>query len=96
MFNVNQEACKLLEPFDAFVRDRLAESSRLHTDATGITVGGKLQWLQGAANDDWTFFYPHAKRGTEAMDAIGSCPDFGGSSVTTPGNLTAATPASIP
>jgi transposase len=78
LFNFNREAFERLAPFEPWVRDRLAEASVLHADETGINVGGQRQWLHCASNDQYTCFYPHAKRGCEAMDTIGILPRFHG------------------
>ena len=78
IFNFNQEAYEQLELFDTIVKQRLADSSLMHADETGINVNGKRLWLHSASNDLWTYFYPHEKRGSEAMDAIGIIPKFKG------------------
>jgi len=78
IFNFNQEAYGRLEYFDQWVRVQLAASGMLHVDETGINVGGKRNWLHSASNAEWTCFFPHAKRGTEAMDAMGVLPMFHG------------------
>lgn len=41
-------------------------------------VNGKRIWLHNASNERWTYFYPHQKRGSEAMDEIGILPHFRG------------------
>jgi len=78
IFNFNQEAYERLEDFDQWVRIQLAMSAVLHVDETGVNIGGKRNWLHSASNDKWTSFFPHAKRGTEAMDAMGILPTFRG------------------
>ena len=78
IYNFNQEAFDRLEFFDQWVRSRLAASGLLHVDETGVNIGGKRNWLHSASNAEWSFFYPHAKRGAEAMDAIGILPLFRG------------------
>jgi len=50
----------------------------MHADETGINIGGKRHWLHCASNTSLTWFYPHTKRGTEAMDEIGILPFFKG------------------
>ena len=77
----NQEASKLLSTFETVVKHKLAMSSLLHVDETGINVGGKRLWLHNASNDDWTWFYPHEKRGKDAMDEIDILPKFEGTMV---------------
>lgn len=81
LFNFNQEAYDLLESFDALAKQRLRESMLIHADETGINVNGKRIWLHNASNSQWTYFYPHIKRGSEAMDEIGILPVFKGTLV---------------
>src|SRR3990172_7911921 len=78
IFNFNQEAYDRLEHFDQWVRIQLAMSAVLHVDETGVNIGGKRYWLHSASNANWTCFFPHAKRGTEAMDSMGILPTFHG------------------
>jgi len=78
IFNFNQEAYDRLGNFDQWVRSQLAVSGVLQVDETGINVGGKRNWLHSASNADWTCFFPHTKRGAEAMDAMGILPTFNG------------------
>ena len=47
-------------------------------DETGININGKRIWLHTACNAKWTYFYPHKKRGSEAMDEIEILPKFKG------------------
>jgi len=56
----------------------LGTSSRVHADETGININGKGHWLHCASNDCWTDFFPHKKRGCEAMDSRGILPQFEG------------------
>src|SRR3989337_2827517 len=67
-----------LEHFDQWVRIQLAMSAVLHVDETGVNIGGKRYWLHSASNANWTCFFPHAKRGTEAMDSMGILPTVHG------------------
>jgi transposase len=39
---------------------------------------GARKWLHCASNDLWTGFFPHEKRGCEAMDSRGIIPEFSG------------------
>lgn len=71
VYNFNQEAYDLLEVFDERVKVKLAGSELLHVDETGINIGGEKHWLHSTSNDLWTYFYPHKKRGADALDAIG-------------------------
>lgn len=76
--NFNQEAYDRLEHFDQWVRKQLASSPLLHVDETGINIGGVRQWLHNASSAKYTCFYPHPKRGGEAMDEMGILPEFRG------------------
>lgn len=78
LFNFNQEAYELLEEFDALAKQKLIQAALVHADETGINVNGKRLWLHNASNELWTYFYPHEKRGSEAMDEIGILPNFRG------------------
>lgn len=78
LFNFNQEAFNKLELFEALVKEKLITSLLIHADETGINVNGKRIWLHCAVNERWTYFYPHAKRGSEAMNEIGILQKFTG------------------
>jgi len=78
VFNFNKEAYRRLEPFQRWATAELANAQLMHADETGINIGGKRHWLHSASNQALTWFYPHAKRGTEAMDEIGILPFFKG------------------
>jgi transposase len=81
LFNFNRQAFDGLEKFEKAARRHLTASELLHNDETGINVNGKLRWLHSASNEKWTLFYPHEKRGTDAMEAMGILPAFKGISV---------------
>ena len=74
----NQQAYDLLVDFDAWVKEKLINARLLHVDETGINVNAKQVWLHVAANEQWTYFYPHIKRGNEATNDIGILPKFKG------------------
>lgn len=78
IFNFNREAYQLLADFEAIAKEKLVHSARLNADETGINLNGKRIWLHTACNDRWTHFYPHQKRGHEAMNDIGILPKFKG------------------
>jgi transposase len=78
VFNFNKEAYERLASFEQWAKTQLARSELLHADETGINIGGKRHWLHCASNASLTWFYPHAKRGTEAMDEMGILPFFKG------------------
>lgn len=78
IFNFNKEAYNLLEKFDAIAKLKLISAAVLNTDETGINVSGKRAWLHVAANNKWTYFFPHEKRGAVAMNDIGIIQNFQG------------------
>jgi len=78
IFNFNKDAFKRLAMFNEIAKEALITSSRVHADETGININGKGHWLHCASNDLWTDFYPHEKRGCEAMDSRGILPQFKG------------------
>ncbi len=78
IYHFNQEAYDLLETFEEKVKAALVTSEVLHVDETGINKNGDKYWLHSASNSLWTHFFPHEKRGTEAMDSIGILPKFKG------------------
>jgi transposase len=78
IFNFNKEAYALLEKFDTRAKLNLIASAVLNVDETSINVNGKRTWLHVTANSKWTYFYPHEKRGSEAMNTIGIVPNFQG------------------
>ncbi len=78
IFNFNQDAYNRLASFDQWIREQLPSVSVLHVDETGINIGGKRVWLHTTSSPALTFLSPHAKRGGEALDAIGILPQFNG------------------
>jgi len=78
LFNFNKQAYELLEKFELIAKRQLISQRLLHADETGINVNGKLLWLHTASNERWTLFFPHAKRGLEAMKSMGVLEHFRG------------------
>ena len=78
LFNFNKEAFEQLASFSERVKKELVAASRVHVDETGININGKGHWLHCASNDLWTDFFPHKKRGNQAMDTRGILPQFNG------------------
>ena len=71
LVNFNKEAFNLLSEFEEISRKRLIKEYLLHNDETGINVKGKLTWLHSASSEKWTMFFPHERRGVEAMKDMG-------------------------
>jgi len=78
VFNFNKNAYHRLAVFERWAKTQLAQSDQMHADETGINIGGKRHWLHCASTDSLTCFFPHAKRGTEAMDEMAILPFFKG------------------
>lgn len=81
IFNFNKEAYEFLEKFESIVKSQLIKSEVLNADETGINVNKKTIWLHCASNPLWSYFFPHEKRGTDAMNAMGILPNFTGTLV---------------
>tara|TARA_R110001599_G_scaffold353749_1_gene596318 strand:- start:9728 stop:11185 length:1458 start_codon:yes stop_codon:yes gene_type:complete len=78
VYNFNRDAYQRLSDFDRLAKHQLSQSMLVHADETGININGDRVWLHNASNSKWTYFYPHEKRGCEAIDAIGILPKFQG------------------
>jgi transposase len=78
IFNFNKEAYDLLSEFEEQAKTKLRQSRLAHADETGINISGKRHWLHGISNKLWTLYYPHEKRGTDAMNEMGVLSDFAG------------------
>lgn len=76
--NFNKEAYRELETFEKVAKEKLILSELLHNDETGINIAGQLHWLHSASNEKWTLFFPHQRRGQEAMKDFGILPRFQG------------------
>ena len=76
--NFKEEAYTLLEPYETWVKEQVKNSKIIHTDETGIVIEGKRVWLHVASNEHYTYYYPHEKRGKEAMDEAGVLGGNGG------------------
>jgi transposase len=78
IFNFNKEAFLSLVDFENRVKNELTASDLAHADETGINIGGKRHWLHCVSNDSWTLYYPHEKRGMDAINDMGVLPRFKG------------------
>lgn len=78
LYNFNVQAFARLVEFEQISKDKLAQACIAHADETGININGKRLWLHCASNKTWTHYFPHEKRGMDAMDEIGILPRFKG------------------
>ncbi|WP_300751868.1 transposase [Janthinobacterium sp.] len=56
------------------IADSLRAAPLVHAEESGLRVKGKLHWLHVAANDSYTWYCVHAKRGMEAIAAQANLP----------------------
>ncbi len=76
-----QRCAEHLQPVEQQIKAALARAEVLHQDETGLHVEGKRHWMHVSATEQLTHYAVHAKRGKEALDAIGILPQFQGISV---------------
>jgi transposase len=67
-----------LEPVEQAVGATLRQAEVVHVDETGQRVAGHTEWVHVISTTLLTFYTHHAKRGREAIDAIGLLLDFKG------------------
>lgn len=68
-------------PALAEIQRQLTQAQVAHFDESGVRVAGKTQWLHATSTATLTYYDVHAKRGREAMEAIGILSAFGGRAV---------------
>ncbi len=78
IYNFNEDVYKKLELFEEILKSKLTESDLTHTDETGINIDGKKRWLHCVSNGYYTYFYPHEKRGFDAIEKMNILPEFKG------------------
>ena len=71
LYNAVDTAALRLQAPVAAIREALVAAPIAHADETGMRVGGGLQWFHVLSNARLTAYFAHAKRGGEALDAIG-------------------------
>jgi transposase len=76
-----QQASVALAPIEAELTAALRRAPVLHVDETGVRRAGTLAWVHVASTPTLTRYMVHAKRGSEATDALGILPGFTGVSV---------------
>jgi transposase len=76
-----ERCAKQLEPLEQQIKAALSHAAVLHQDETGLYVAGRRQWMHVSSTEHLTHYAVHAKRGKEALDAIGILEGFEGVSV---------------
>ena len=71
-----QQAAQTLGPTGERIGDWISASRLQHGDETGIRVKGKLHWMHVNSTPWLTHLAWHAKRGKQALEAIGIWPHF--------------------
>lgn len=78
LFNHVNKFEALLKPVEQQIRNALNRSPVNNADETGMPMAGKNKWLHSLSNDQWTLYYVHDKRGSEAMIEMGILPEYKG------------------
>jgi transposase len=81
LYNISEQAYDHLEDFESRLKQYLIKQDLLHSDETGMNVGGKTHWLHTTGNEQYTHYQVHPRRGYEAMNEIGILPFFKGTLV---------------
>src|SRR6266487_4375823 len=76
--DAREEQFQALEPFEQQLERILPQEPILHADETGVLINKVTHWLHVLATPMLTFFSVQAKRGAEAIEAIGIIPKFRG------------------
>ena len=78
LVNNNHRCAVNLQPFIKELKAALLRQPVLHADETGFYFEGRRNWLHTISTDKHSFYAPHIKRGTEAMDDINVLPVYEG------------------
>ncbi|HSK68599.1 MAG TPA: IS66 family transposase [Candidatus Limnocylindria bacterium] len=76
-----EQAHETLEPVEQQIHAGLRQSPSVHFDETGLRIASVRQWVHSAGTASLTLYRAHAKRGREAIDAMGVLPDYEGVSI---------------
>jgi transposase len=76
-----KQAHERLEPVERQIHAGLRQSQSVHFDETGLRITSRRQWVHSAGTPTLTLYRAHAKRGREAIDAMGVLPGYEGVSI---------------
>ena len=79
--NFNADCSRRLEPVDRIIRNLVAKAKVAGFDETGVRATGSLHWLHSVSTSRLTWYFPHQRRGCEAMNAANILPNFRGRAV---------------
>ena len=60
------------------MKQYLKKSPVINLDETGMRINASRNWLHVAGTNKLTYYFPHKKRGSEAMDVMGILPSYTG------------------
>lgn len=75
------ECAEALSDAEARIKDSVTAASVIGADETGLRVAGESHWVHVARTESLTHYAYSARRGKEAMDAIGILPAHTGTVV---------------
>ena len=78
IYSAVQTAAARVQAPVAAIREALVDAPLAHADETGMRVGRTLHWLHVVCTASVTAYFPHAKRGGEAIAAFGLLTRFAG------------------
>jgi len=70
----NEDCSEKLQEAEQAIQEGIARAPISHHDETGVYIDKKRQWLHVASTPQLTAYFPHPKRGKEAMDEMGILP----------------------
>lgn len=81
LVNMTKRFYEQLETTEASIKENLLASHLLHLDETGCYVNGARHWLHVTSNKQYTHYFVHEKRGSQAIESNGILPYFKGTAI---------------
>ena len=78
LVNMSTRCADSLSGFIENLKSKLIGAQVLHSDETGVNINGTLHWIHTAGNSEYTYLFPHKKRGSDASDEMGILPYYKG------------------